>query len=90
MKILYKTITENGYTIKYYLTKEAKSDLLYYGIMLISSKDNCKHTASISEIFPYEHNAVKLLMYLHSHNVTPLSMKDIVTEYIDEKFVLSE
>ncbi|MBQ7975448.1 MAG: hypothetical protein IJ300_07160 [Clostridia bacterium] len=88
MKILYNTTVANDYTVKYYLTVETESDLSYYGIMITSDKKDTSFSAQISGIFPYEHNAMKLLMYLYNHSVTPLSMKDAVMEYMDEKFMV--
>ena len=87
MKTLYNTITLDGYTVKYYLTSETTSGLSYYGFMLTSEYDEISYSSHISGIFPYKNNAVTLLTYLFDHNVTPLSMKDAVMEYMDEKFV---
>ncbi len=86
MKTLYNTTELDGYTVKYYLTAETIHGLSYYGIMLTSERNNASYTAQISGIFPYETNAVTLLAYLFKNNVTPLSMKDAVMEYMDEKF----
>lgn len=88
MKTLYNTITLDGYTVKYYLTSETTSGLSYYGIMLTSQKNAASYTSKVSGIFPYKNNALTLLTYLFNHNVTPLSMKDAVMEYMDTKFVI--
>ena len=88
MKTLYYKAEIDGYIIKYYLTTETTCGLSYFGIMLTSENDTNSYSAQVSGIFPYKANALTLLSYLSVHNVTPLSMKDAVMEYIDEKFII--
>ena len=87
MKTLYHKTELDGYIIKYYLTTKISDGLSYFGIMITSENSTCSHISQISDIFPYKVNAITLLSYLSVHNVTPLSMKDAVMEYMDEKFI---
>ena len=86
-KNLYHTLTVNDenehFTFEYYITKTVTDGLLYYGV-LGKDSNNARH---ISGIFPYEQNAREFADDLLRLHVTPLSVKDMIAEYITEKVV---
>ena len=85
-KILYATSEEcednKTWVFNYYLTKGR-----HIGIMITSSSENKYYENSVSGIFPYTHDAEKLLKFLYDNHASPISMPYLIWEFIENNFL---
>ncbi len=90
-KILYGTSKENEedktWVFEYYITKNKKGSHNYTGIMITSRCDNKYYENSIYGIFPYVHDAERLLEFLYKNEATPISMPYLALEFIENNFL---
>ena len=87
MKILHCAKEIDGWTVKYYLTVETRNNLPYYGVLITSGHGKTFYSAAMTDVFPYEPDATVFLAYLSEHDVTPVSAKDIMCDYMEAKIV---
>ena len=90
-KKLYSTLkeTESGSTwvFEYYITKSKKGSVTYTGIMITSRSQGKYYENSISGIFPYTHDAERLLDFLYKNEATPISMPYLALEFIENNYL---
>ena len=80
------------WTIKYYITTKIlyENSLEYYGIEITSTNKEKKFINYISGIFPYIHDAEKLLKFLYDNEASPISMPYLASEFIENNFLSAE
>ncbi len=90
-KILYATSEESedneAWVFNYYLTKSHQDGNIYVGIMITSRSESKYYENSISGIFPYKHDAERLMKYLYDNHASPISMPYLASEFIENNFL---